>query len=175
MYEQLENTLYWIQNQKNTPKLNIQTIDMKLLLDDVILLFKEIILTKNLRMDLDHKSFQRISIVSDWSLLTIILRNIIYNAIKFADKGGTVTIFVAPGESGIDLEVLNTGTIMKMETIESILNGKGKIKNSIKSKQNGFGIGLKLSLSLANLIHCNIIIKPETSVTRVIVKIPINF
>ncbi|MDH5543450.1 MAG: PAS domain S-box protein [Nitrospinota bacterium] len=79
---------------------------------------------------------------ADDTLYGEVLHNLIGNAIKFSNKGDTVTLFVPPQKTGT-IAVRDTGVGMPPETLERIF--KGEIRTSIPGTggEKGTGLGLQ--------------------------------
>jgi two-component system cell cycle sensor histidine kinase PleC len=92
------------------------------------------------------------SIVADPTRLKQILLNLISNAIKFTEAGGSAVVAVRHrGDGGIVFEVRDTGPGMTPEEIAIALEPFGQVDGSLARKYEGAGLGLPLARRLAEL------------------------
>jgi PAS domain S-box-containing protein len=81
-----------------------------------------------------------------------ILLNLMSNAVKFTPHSGSVTLSVRrTGDTGISIEVADTGIGMSAEEIVKALEPYGQVESDLSKKHKGTGLGLPLVKSLAGL------------------------
>jgi two-component system cell cycle sensor histidine kinase PleC len=81
-----------------------------------------------------------------------ILLNLMSNAVKFTPNFGNVTLSVRrTGDTGISIEVADTGIGMSAEEIVKALEPYGQVESDLSKKHKGTGLGLPLVKSLAGL------------------------
>ncbi len=81
-----------------------------------------------------------------------ILINLLTNAIKFTNEGGSVTISLwAKSDSGFVLQVTDTGIGIALEDIPKALDMFGQVDSSLSRHHEGTGLGLPLTKSLAEM------------------------
>ncbi len=85
-------------------------------------------------------------VVTDSSLLDLIIRNVLENAVEYADKGGTVTIVTAQKDDRAEIRIRNTGATLSQEEAEHVFDRfwRGDAARS------GTGIHAGLGLSLVS-------------------------
>ncbi|MBL4906234.1 MAG: HAMP domain-containing histidine kinase [Sneathiella sp.] len=85
------------------------------------------------------------ALTADERIFKQILINLLSNSIKFTDTGGQVTINVSqPKNSGLQLEVRDTGIGIKSSDISTALTTFGQIDGTLSRKHKGTGLGLPL-------------------------------
>jgi K+-sensing histidine kinase KdpD len=80
----------------------------------------------------------------DKSLYREVLHNLVSNAIKFSHSGGTVRVFVPPGQRSM-VAVEDTGVGVPLETLSKILGGGDVITTRGTADEHGTGLGIKFS------------------------------
>jgi signal transduction histidine kinase len=78
-----------------------------------------------------------------------IVTNLLSNAIKFTDPGGTVTLDAMSVDTSIVISVRDTGIGMSVEDIGEAMKPFRQVDNSISRRFEGTGLGLPLSIKLA--------------------------
>ena len=110
---------------------------------------------------------------ADWTRLTEILLNLLTNAIKFTELGGSVTVSVECAVAGgVRFRVQDTGTGMTASEIEIALELFGQVDAGLARRHEGTGLGLPLARKLAELHGGSLTIESEkgrgTTVTVVL-------
>ena len=117
--------------------------------DDSVLLVRDKAATSvEIRLLVDRDCEVR----ADKRLIKQILLNLLSNAIKFTNKGGAIT--VGTGEAvggGLEIYVADTGIGMDEAQIVKAFSHYGQVDSRIARDQQGTGLGLPISLSLARL------------------------
>lgn len=85
-----------------------------------------------------------ISVFADGKMVLSILQNIISNAIKYTQQGGTISLTSFKKEDKIVVEIKDTGIGMSMESIEKLFTPQMKSLSSERAENKGAGIGLLL-------------------------------
>ncbi len=89
-------------------------------------------------------------VVADQRTLRQILINLIGNAIKFTEAGGTVRLATsATDEGGVALVIADTGIGMDKDDLAAALEPFGQIERAQAGRKRGIGLGLPLARSLA--------------------------
>lgn len=91
-------------------------------------------------------------IVADPTRLKQILLNLMSNAIKFTEPGGSTVVAVRRrADGGVVFEVRDTGPGMTPQEIVTALEPFGQVDGSLARKHEGAGLGLPLARRLADL------------------------
>lgn len=153
--ELLDNTLNWAKLNFNAIKLNVVEIDFRVLLSNILEIYRSSYESKNISIKVAVENFK---ISSDIEIVTIIMRNLISNAIKFTSHSGTIVI-----ESfGNCLSVKDNGIGMPETMIDDILQNNNTSRRGTNNEQ-GTGVGLQLVVNLAEKINCDVTILSEES------------
>lgn len=89
--------------------------------------------------------------VTDSTKLSVILNNLIGNAVKFTEKG-SIDIHVDSDDTGFTVGIIDTGRGMDNEDVEQIFNEFHQLESSKKYKESGFGVGLALVAAMVDIL-----------------------
>lgn len=95
-------------------------------------------------INLHHEIEENATVFADGKMLISIIHNIVSNAIKHTEKGGTITISSKIKESKIIVQVKDTGIGMSKEIIDKLFTPQMKTLSEARKKNKGAGIGLLL-------------------------------
>jgi signal transduction histidine kinase len=115
---------------------------------------------------------------ADPDKLRQMLGHLLSNAIKFTEPGGRVTLGVWPDlDSGPDsdfvFQVVDTGIGMALKDIPVALAPFGQVKNALRQRHEGSGLGLTLTKALAELHGGSLDVQSEPGVgTTVTLRFP---
>lgn len=105
-----------------------------------------------------------IEIVADRRLILQALTNVVSNAIKFTDKGGTVSVGTQLGDATVTLVVRDTGCGILEEDLESIMLPYRQGTELQSRAGGGTGLGLTLTQSIMELHQGSVHIESEVGV-----------
>jgi signal transduction histidine kinase len=145
-YTLVENLLYWARNQRGEILFKPGMHNINELIDESVKLMtatahtKKISLTNDLSAD--SKAYY------DRNMISVVLRNLTHNAIKFTREGGNVTFSVNDDpkepQNYIIVDVRDNGIGMKQEDLNIILQDTTTFSTSGTGIERGSGLGLKL-------------------------------
>ena len=121
----------------------IERIPLAELLDEI---------TSSYRVEARRKGISLISaveesprcILADPTLITRVIRNLIENALTYTHAGGTVEIRAIPSESGMRVEVHDTGVGISAEDLPQIFERSFRVKKWEGQRQDSGGLGLAI-------------------------------
>lgn len=149
------------------------TLKKEFLLDEqirsVLVLLEQKWSKKNLDLIVN---MEKIFYAGDEELLQQVWINLIENAIKFSDEGGSISISLAQTEHYVEVEIADNGIGMDEETKQRIFERffQGNASHSIE----GSGLGLSIVKRILDLSNGEIQVKSSlTHGTVFLVKLPI--
>ena len=119
--------------------------DVKDVVEENCRLFRALADSKNIR--LVNKTDSSLWVFADKDIVTMVLRNLINNAIKFTKQGGEIIIGGETDKDQVELFVQDTGTGLSRDDISKILN-KQSFHRQDTTGQFGSGLGLMLCQEL---------------------------
>ena len=99
-----------------------------------------------------HFSIDVLEIEADRRVTRQMLLNLLTNAVKFTEAGGTVTVRLARcDDGGLMLAVSDTGIGIAEEDIPTVLAPFGQVSNAMTRAHEGTGLGLPLTRALIEM------------------------
>jgi len=165
--ELLETLLTW--TRSNFDKLNLvsQRFMLAPAITSVVELVRAGILNKEINIVLE---VPEIELENDPQILSIVLRNVISNAVKFTPSKGDVVIRVEQFTEQTMITVTNSGEPMSEEFIEFVTMDRAFARVGNQSEK-GFGLGLRLCREFLPLINGTMEIVSVQSGTSVRVRL----
>lgn len=137
------------------------------IMDDVYEILKERIKSKQLSYSLDMSEVKHEWIYCDLLRMHQVLINVIGNAVKFTESGGSVEVTVKEKESlskGIanyEFKVKDTGIGMMPEFVDKVFLPFERERTSTVSKIPGTGLGLAVTKNIIDLMNGSIGVESE--------------
>jgi len=104
------------------------------------------------RLSVDEAAWPRARVMADSRRLKQVLLNLVFNAIKFTEAGGSVTVAAARlADGGLAITVTDTGIGIAPEDLMTVLSPFGQVDTRLSRRYEGAGLGLPLSKSLMEL------------------------
>lgn len=140
MYKLLENMLLWSSSQRGLIQPNKEINIPHYIVNSSISLYRQKAKEKNITVSnlvpLD------LSFVFDASLFDTIIRNLVYNAIKFSNDGGFISISAEVKENEVLFCVEDNGVGMPQEKASKIFEMDTKKSTTGTKGEKGTGLGL---------------------------------
>jgi signal transduction histidine kinase/Tfp pilus assembly protein PilF len=139
----VNNLTGWALVQRNLIKVNAIDFELSEVCGKVI---KEASLNLELKDISTTTSLEVPSLIhADPEMISVIVRNLIANAIKFTNKGGNINLTGLIVGDKYQLTVTDDGVGMTEEQTESVLTGRGTVSTYGTSNEKGTGLGLSVS------------------------------
>nr|WP_243157787.1 HAMP domain-containing sensor histidine kinase [Anaerotruncus colihominis] len=166
----VEELLDFSRIQSGRMKLVKDRMDVIAELSEAVLMFEERARHEGKRL-IYNEPDQFASFMGDRNRLRQVFVNIIDNALKYSDRGDTVTIRAAVSESQVDISVADTGIGIREEDLPKI---KEKFFKA-NSTRRGSGIGLAVVDEIVSLHGGTLDITSKENVgTRVTIHLPLG-
>jgi signal transduction histidine kinase len=138
----LDNLLYWYSTQSKGIRISKNEINLNEIISNHIKLFNQPCINKNIKIDL--KICSKSKVWADMDILSLAIRNLISNAIKFTPKNGTIKINTLECDENIHLIIKDTGVGMDEKKIKEILFSE-PLSTQGTQNEKGHGLGLALT------------------------------
>ncbi len=136
----LEDLLLWTRSQLGMLQFEPAEVVLNDILVELLDSLMETAMNKGLSVELPPDD--NFIILADPNMLKIILRNLLTNAIKFTDRGGTITIFCEKRDESIVVTVSDTGIGISPEEQKKIWDLAVPFTNPGTDNEKGTGLGL---------------------------------
>lgn len=160
--------------ESGTYKLNKENVDIVSLVEDTALSMVELAEVKKISLIVDPEIEEKFITCDKLDIERCII-NLIGNAIKFTEPGGSITVTLSEQENNINIRVKDTGIGMDSKYFNKIFDRFGQIDQEESREFKGSGLGLTLTKNLINLHGGDITVISEKGIgSEFIITLPIN-
>jgi signal transduction histidine kinase len=141
-FKLLENILSWVRAKQGKIPFDPQILSFTNNCKDAVDVLNPIAMAKNITID--FSTGDHINVFADVDMFKAVLRNLVSNAIKFTNAGGTISITANQTDSNITISVSDNGigiaphNLMKLFEMAEVSTTKGT------AEETGTGLGLLL-------------------------------
>jgi len=138
----LEDILTWVRAQQGKIPFKPQKLSFRDIYMNILEILNPNAKAKNI--SINYSAQDKINIFADIDMLKTVLRNLVSNAIKFTNNGGTINIIAEENSGNVTISVSDNGIgiapadLTKLFDISEVLTTKGT------AKETGTGLGLLL-------------------------------
>lgn len=138
----LMNLLEWSRSQTGRLEIKPVLVDIALLTRGIINLLNDSAIQKSIVIV--KKLPDTATVMADKEMIATVLRNLISNAIKFTNHGGTITISIGQKLEELVVEVADNGIGIKRENIDKLFRIDESTSTVGTQNEKGTGLGLML-------------------------------
>jgi signal transduction histidine kinase len=153
------------ENQKQS--LKIEKIYLNAIILDTISRYSNTIQSKNILVITEFARDYYVE--SDLYLFSIIINNLVSNALKYSDENAIVTISVIDHENKIECSITDSGIGIPSDDLQKIFYRFYRSKSSEHSEIKGTGIGLSIVKRLCSLLNIDIKINSQEHVGTTVI------
>ena len=170
----INDLLALVKMDKSAALLNIGMVDINALTEIVLKRLRPIARKKDVELVLE--STREVTAVADEVKISLILTNLIENAIKYNKEQGTVTVTINADHQYFTIEVTDTGAGIPADYIDHIFERFYRVDKSHSRDIAGTGLGLAITKN-AVMLHMGTIqaASTEGEGTTFTVRIPLNY
>ena len=136
---------------------NFRETNLTDLVIQIVLMFEKKIEDKHLQ--LEELDSSRLMAVVDADLMQQVIYNLVENAVKFVNDGGTLSFTFEKKDGICTVGVRNTGEGLKNSEIQQVFDRFYKTDSSRGKDTTGLGLGLSISRKIVHLHNGNIVVK----------------
>lgn len=141
-YYLLENLLEWSRSQANRLAVSPAIIELNKSIELAIRQVAELAINKDIT--LISKTTLPVMVFCDPNMLSVVLRNLLTNAIKFTPRNGTITVETSPKSNMVQISVSDTGIGMTPEQLNQLFMINTSGSSAGTDGERGTGLGLVL-------------------------------
>jgi PAS domain S-box-containing protein len=155
----LNSLLDWSRLQTGDFVINSESIPLKKIIDDVVQPFELRALQK--RIELIITVDNNISVFADKNMLSLVLRNLIANAIKFTKENGYVKVSAKGDDKFVEIMVEDNGVGIGQDDIKKLFRMDLYYSTEGTLNESGTGLGLLLCKEIVDKYKGNIWVESE--------------
>jgi signal transduction histidine kinase len=100
-------------------------------------------------------------IVADEQQMTWVITNLVTNALKYTDAGGSVALRVRAGDADVQFEVEDTGVGIPREHLESIFDKFVQVRRTNDATPGSVGLGLSIAKEIVEMYGGRIAVRSD--------------
>lgn len=143
-------------------KPNITQFDLKILVADLRLRLSNLLQEKNLVIEL--QGVEEFLVRADFSMVEVMIANIISNAIKYSQLNGRIEISFRSTVNGIECSIRDYGSGIPKNQLNKVFDRFYRVDESRNSQTTGKGLGLAIVKRLAELQNIRIQIDSDVNI-----------
>ena len=172
-FELLENLLIWARSQRGDVALNLTQINLSTLVEIVLSPLKTLAQQKNISLINEVKDGT--TVFADSEALSLIIRNIVSNSIKFTKSGGRVLVSSKKRDSLMEISIIDNGIGMPKEVADRLFTSDGYQTRRGTDNEKGSGLGLMMSSEFVKRMGGEIKVESIENIgTRVFFTVPVK-
>lgn len=143
--------------ESGTMSPNFQETNLTDLVIKVVLMFEKKI--ENKHLEIEELDSSRLTAIVDPDLMQQVVYNLVENAVKFVNEGGTLSFSFDKKDDICIIGIRNTGEGLKDSEIPQVFNRFYKTDSSRGKDKTGLGLGLSISRKIVHLHNGHIAVK----------------
>ncbi len=137
----------------------------------IILSFEQKLIEKQVEVEVDFSD--RLEVLGDRDYVFRAVYNLVDNAVKFIDVGGTLSLTAYPADGNCQFIITNTGAGIPLDELPHVFDRFYKTDRSRSLDRSGAGLGLYLVSNIINLHGGDISVWSHDGVTGFEVNLPL--
>ncbi|MBN1598074.1 MAG: HAMP domain-containing histidine kinase [Bacteroidales bacterium] len=162
-YNLLENLLQWSRSQRGIISFEPEIIRISEYVDNELKSLRQQAISKEITIEEKTENDEKI-IEADPNMISIVVRNLISNAIKFSHKGSKIDIKLQFTDDAFIFSVKDRGTGMTEEKKNQLFKVIENISTSGTDGEKGTGLGLLVCADFIEKHKGNIVVESEENV-----------
>jgi len=140
--EMLDDFLFWTRMNKHHIQYNPRKVSVEQIIRENATLLKSTAANKNITIETQLSG--KLSVYADEYMITTVVRNLIYNAIKFTEKSGKIRISAEEKSGYVKVTVSDNGIGISDKDLKKLFKTDIHYKTRGTAMESGTGVGLVL-------------------------------
>jgi signal transduction histidine kinase len=136
--------------QNGVARVRSNKVSLAKIVEDTILIFQDEAKARNITLASEMKKFP-FFIDADGSKISIVLGNLVKNALQFTDSGGNILIKVEEDSGYMKVAVSDTGIGIPARDLPRVFERFFQVEGHLTRKYGGMGLGLSVAQSMIEL------------------------
>jgi signal transduction histidine kinase len=154
----VDNILSWAKSQLKGIKVVYTPVNVHQLVEEHFRIFKPMAERKHISL---VNEVAQTEVQTDKQILSLVMRNLIANAIKFSFERGKVRIYSRHDETGFEIAVADNGKGMPNGVAQTLFDAQSAVSTEGTHSEGGSGLGLSLCHDYLEYIHGKISVQSE--------------
>jgi signal transduction histidine kinase len=168
----LANSMLAVSRLESGRELEKSVFDVSEMVRRIIISFEQKLTEKRIEVELDMPESQNIKVEHDSFFQAVY--NLVENAVKFTNVGGTITIYMAESAGKLQFNIINTGSQIPPEKIKFIFDRFFKGDTSRNRNNSGSGLGLYITKTIIKQHGGDIFVRSDETKTEFCFTIPLS-
>jgi two-component system, sensor histidine kinase ChiS len=139
----IENVLLWVRSQMAGVIISVEPVSLGNLVNEHLSIYETTAAEK--KIQLVNEIHNELCVNADKHVLSLVLRNLISNAIKYSFENGKVRISAHKADGHVSLSISDNGTGMSESTLTRLLQHEDLTSELGTQNEMGTGLGLMVS------------------------------
>jgi signal transduction histidine kinase len=145
----LENLSNWVKIQNGTLEFHPEMLDLQeLVLENIVMLRSQ---ARDKQIELSHSIQSDTFVYTDYDIASMILHNLLMNAVWFTNTGGKVHVSANVANRFVEVAIADTGIGISQEHLPKLFNIDQKFRTHGTRGEHGTGLGLVLCKNLVEM------------------------
>jgi len=155
----LEDILMWARAQQGSMPFNPQNLSLSATCKNILEILNPSAYAK--KITICDSDVGQISVWADADMLKTIILNLVLNAIKFTNSGGTINISAVENSENVTISVSDNGTGISLENLAKLFDISKVLTTTGTAGETGTGLGLFLCKEFVEKHHGKIWVESE--------------
>lgn len=158
----VENLLSWSRMQvRDSDKFHPVRFNVGAAVDEVMSIYQTVASQKGIKYSKDCAD--NVFLYTSRNAFMLIVRNLISNAVKFTERGGSIWISVRQDtpEAPVRLDVIDSGVGMEPDMIVRLFSNDRSVHRAGTERETGTGVGLRVAYAMAQRLGGDISVKSD--------------
>ncbi|MBF0453741.1 MAG: HAMP domain-containing histidine kinase [Magnetococcales bacterium] len=157
---QLRNIFAAAELESGETEIQVSLVDVHNLIKDAVDTFQHLIDEKQLKVLFTPQPAdgEGLRIKTDTEKLSLVVHNLLSNAIEFNREGGTITIDAKMLEGRLSLSFTDTGAGLEPDQLHKIFDRFSQLEVGYRKSHKGHGLGLSITQAIVDLMEGEVIV-----------------